>query len=456
MRSLLVNQDSATFLAVACLAVLMLAGGGGDAAPALAGLVQGIVAMIGAARLFTASRHEVSPPWTVYAVAGMAVAVPVLQLLPLPPVVWHALPGRALLRASLDLVQAGDSWRPLSLYPFETLAVLMTLVPAMIMLFLASSIRASGRVLLLILIVMVALLALAIGTVQVSGAEGNIFRFYSPSSPILAGFQSNRSGQADIFLIAIVCVGGITRELYPKAAISGRKWRFLLLNGTAGLLFALAVVLTRSRFGMVMVPVALLFQMAFLRPALGLSQRAFVGGAGLLLAVGGAGLALISHIPKVSVSLVRFATSSELRPEIWKDTLYLIAKYSPWGTGMGTFEPVYQLDERLEMLTFRIVNRAHCDFLELYLEGGVPAVTILSLMAIIVMVSAVKALRQTSAPGRWQVWCAVWGLFLIGAHSLFDYPLRSMSLEAIFAVLVAIILCGARQNISRSKMEVHA
>nr|WP_256432818.1 O-antigen ligase family protein [Novosphingobium sp. SG751A] len=290
---------------------------------------------------------------------------------------------------------------------------------------------------------------------QVSGAEGNPFRFYSSSSNLLNGFQSNRSGQADIFLIAIVCVGGITRELYPKAAISGRRWRFLLLNGTAGLLFALAVVLTRSRFGMVMVPFALLFQLAFLRPALGMSQRAFAGLVALLLAAGGAALALLATIPKVAESLGRFLTKTELRPEIWKDTLYLIDKYSPWGTGMGTFEPVFQLDERLDWLTFRIVNRAHCDFLELYLEGGVPAAIILSVIVAIVIVAAVKALRKSSAPGRWQVWCAVWGLFLIGAHSVFDYPLRSMSLEAIFAVLVAIILGGARRTVSRSEMEVH-
>lgn len=454
MRNLLVNQGRTGFLAAACFLVLLLAGGGGDAAPALAGVVQAIVAIIAMVWLMAMRRDEGTPPLTAYAIAALAIAVPVLQLVPLPSAAWQALPGRELMRESLTLVAAANSWRPLSLFPFETLAVLMTLVPAAIMLLLASSLRSSGRVLLLILLVLVSLLALAVGAVQVSGADGNPLRFYNPNSAILSGFQSNRSGQADIFLIAIVCVGGITRELYPKAAIANRRWRFLLLNGTIGLLFALAVVLTRSRFGMMMVPFALLLQLAFLRPALGMSRRAMAVGAGLLALIIAGGVALIGSIPKVSLALSRFTTTTELRPEIWKDTLYLIDKYAPWGTGMGTFEPVFQLDERLDWLGYRIINRAHCDFLELYLEGGIPALVILAVIVAIVVGAAVKGLRQSSGPGKWQIWCALWGLFLIGAHSVFDYPLRSMSVEAIFAVMVAIILCGARQKTTRSELEI--
>ncbi|WDF72851.1 O-antigen ligase family protein [Novosphingobium sp. KACC 22771] len=453
MRNLLVNQDRTTFVTLACLFILFVAGGGGDAAPSLAGVVQAVVAVMFAIWLMTLRADEVSPPLATYAVAALVLALPLLQMMPLPPAVWHGMPGRELMRESLALVGAADDWRPLSLFPFETLAVLMTLVPAVIMLFLASSLRSSGRLLLLILIVFVALLALAVGAVQVSGADGNVMRFYNANSAILSGFQSNRSGQADIFLIAIVCVGAVTRELYPKEAIASRRWRFLLLNASAGLLFALAVVLTRSRFGMIMVPLALLLQMAFLRSALNLSRRALVVGGGVLALCAFGGLALIGNIPKIGLALSRFTTTVELRPEIWKDTLYLTHKYAPWGSGMGTFEPVFQLDERLDWLGYRIINRAHCDFLELYLEGGIPAVVILALVVMIVAWAAVKGLRQTSGPGQWQIWCALWSLCLIGAHSALDYPLRSMSVEAIFAVMVAIILCGARPKKTRPELE---
>lgn len=454
MRSLLVNQGRETYFAVACLLVLMMAGGGGDAAPGLAGGVQALVAFMAAVRLVTVSRSGIALPWTVIAVACLALALPLLQLIPLPPSVWHALPGRQLTQQVLALAAADQSWRPLSLFPFETLAVLMTLVPALVMLMFASSVRTSGQTLLLIALVLVAFLGLVVGAVQVSGADSNMLRFYNPSSPILSGFQSNRSGQADVFLIAIVCIGGITRELYPKAAIAGRRWHFLLLNATGGLLLSLAVVLTRSRFGMVMVPVALILQLAFLRPALGMSKRIFGLLVGAVAAVGAGAIAALSGIPKVSEALTRFMTTTELRPEIWKDTLYLIDKYAPWGTGMGTFEPVFQLDERLDWLGFRVVNRAHCDFLELYLEGGIPAAVILTVITALVAFAAWRALRQKAGPGRWQIMCAIWGLFLIGAHSLFDYPLRSMSLEAIFAVLVAIILCSARRPNIRPELKV--
>jgi hypothetical protein len=114
-------------------------------------------------------------------------------------------------------------------------------------------------------------------------------------------------------------------------------------------------------------------QAVLVRPRLGLGWRWLAG-----VALAGVALALLAWVglsenTMIQRALNRFATNAEFRPEIWKDTLYSIGVYAPWGTGMGTFLPVFQLNERLEIVSNMIVNRAHDDYLELALKQGARA-----------------------------------------------------------------------------------
>ena len=54
-------------------------------------------------------------------------ALPAIQLVPLPPALWQALPGRDLVAESLALAGSPGLWMPLSLDPGRTLVALVGL-----------------------------------------------------------------------------------------------------------------------------------------------------------------------------------------------------------------------------------------------------------------------------------------------------------------------------------------
>jgi hypothetical protein len=67
-------------------------------------------------------------PGALWALTAALVLIPVLQLAPLPPALWQALPGRLQEMRSLDLIGEENSWRPLSLVPDATLATGLCMV----------------------------------------------------------------------------------------------------------------------------------------------------------------------------------------------------------------------------------------------------------------------------------------------------------------------------------------
>ena len=105
----------------------------------------------------------------------------------------------------------------------------------------------------------------------------------------------------------------------------------------------------------------------------------------------------------------------------------------PFGTGFGTFLPVYEAYEGAEGVGRLILHQAHNEPAQLLLVGGIPGLLVLGVCATIV-------LRQVRVAWEKPVSrAAVLGLALIAAHSLVDYPLRtlSVSVAAIFLLALA-------------------
>ena len=65
--------------------------------------------------------------------------------------------------------------------------------------------------------------------------------------------------------------------------------------------------------------------------------------------------------------------SSDPRWQINRIAWVAAMDFFPVGSGIKSFEPVFQLFERPHELTDELVNNAHNDWLELFLEGGIPA-----------------------------------------------------------------------------------
>ena len=74
--------------------------------------------------------------------------------------------------------------------------------------------------------------------------------------------------------------------------------------------------------------------------------------------------------------------SSDLRWPLVSITANAAKDYLPFGSGIGTFAPIYQRYEPLEYLQESYVNRAHNDWLETWLEGGlITAAVVCALVA---------------------------------------------------------------------------
>ena len=115
-----------------------------------------------------------------------------------------------------------------------------------------------------------------------------------------------------------------------------------------------------------------------------------------------------------------------------------ILSYFPVGAGVGTFLDVYPLHERVADLIPAVVNRAHNDGLETLFEGG--AASLLLLLGFIGWLGAATYrafVREDALEGR-QARAGAIAMWLLLIHSLWDYPLRTVALEALFCFCVAL------------------
>lgn len=441
MRKLVREQGAITLLVAATVLVNTVLGGSGVSFPLVELALQLVLAMAVVLWIFLIRQRDLaSIPGALWALAATLAVIPLLQLVPLPPSVWQALPGRLVEMRSLNLIGEESSWRPLSLVPDATLATGLCMVAACVPMLMVAALHRSGRSLVFGAVTLAAVLSVVWGAGQLAGGEANLFRIYGSQYGFLQGFQNNRNSEADVLLVGMICGAALVRDMVLAEVLPNQRRLVLGAVGMLSLVLMLGVVLTGSRTGMALILPALVAQAVLVRPWLGLGWRWLAG-----LGLAGVGLAVLAWIglsenTMIQRAINRFAANGEFRPEIWKDTLYSIGIYAPWGTGMGTFLPVFQLNERLEIVSNMIVNRAHDDYLELALEAGLPGLLVLSVTIVALMYGMLKAFNISDRRSRGQVFCAASVLLVIGAHSLMDYPLRYMSLAGIAALCAAIII----------------
>lgn len=426
---------------IACAIVL---GGGGSPNPLSELMLQLCAAVALVAWLFLPSgtRTPAGPTGIdrrIWWIAAACLALPLLQLVPLPPTLWQALPGRGVERDALGLVGAADTWRPLSLLPERTLASLLALGPPLLAMAMTASLPARARPAILVTVATMALASAALGALQLAGGD-DAFRLYPYSHRgWLTGFQANRNAEADVLLIGLAALAAIaalprTPSSSPRSLVRAGYSRWLW--PAAGLL-TVATVLTGSRTGIaLMVLLSLGLALLHRSGAAALRGRltAVLAVAALLFA--GAVAALVAN-PVLRRVAGRFALSGDYRGELWTDTLYAIGQFWPAGAGMGTFTPVLMAAERLEVVDPTIPNRAHNDYLELILEAGLPGIAVALVIAVLVATLARGAWRRGTE--RATLTFALPTIAVIALHSVVDYPLRSMALACLAGVAAGML-----------------
>lgn len=376
-------------------------------------------------------------------ILAVVAALPLLQLVPLPPGIWTNLPGRSDELEAYRLIHVAPPWRPISLSPATTWAAFLALIPPAAVLLGALRLDARRQLELVLLLGVVVLANLVLGAAQLAGGWTSPFYLYPDNTNLdsAVGFFANRNHLADLLLISLPLGAGAAAAL---AGLLGPLRRERIYWGL-GLFVFVAMVgigVVRSRAGLVLLPLAmggaalLLARAVRSRPRHALA----LAGSGVLAAVLVVSLGL-------SPLLDRFQSSGapEGRLEAWPRVFAVGSAHLPVGAGFGVFDPVYRAAEKLTELTPVYLNHAHNEYLEVFVEAGWPGVAGLVLILILVARLAAPVWRDRS-PEALLARGASLALLLVALHSAVDYPLRTEAIAAVAALCVAILARQARQS----------
>lgn len=377
--------------------------------------------------------------------AAIIVAAPTVQLWPLPPWIWSSLSGREPIYQGF--IQAGidPPWLPLSLKPETTLRSCLSLAPP-IAVFLSAALLGPGtRRSMAFFVLIAATLNVVLGVAQVAGGPQSPLRFFETTNLNAAvGFFANRNHYSALSYSAMALLGAWSIGLFRDRdeIRAGPLVLCLLLYAT--LIFG--VVSAASRAGLLLMVSAGLGLGAMALHEFSRSDSHDTARAGevsrllgKLLAVAASTTVLTAAIwSDTLVQIVERIASYEPRVDIFRTTWKAASAYMPVGAGFGTFASIYQWFETPQQITPELINRAHNDWLELWLEGGVPSLAVVAVLSVSLLAASRRVWRDVgNGFGDFDQRLARASsivVLLLAIHSLVDYPLRTTALACVFAL----------------------
>lgn len=216
-------------------------------------------------------------------------------------------------------------------------------------------------------------------------------------------------------------------------------WIFL-----AAVLFA-ALVFSRSRMGILSALVSLTAVLALAGTG-SLSPRARVAmGASFLVAIVGLAVWIGSDpvITRFETLGDQYSHPGQDRVSIWRDTLQLIHLHPVLGSGLGTFAVVYPSVQTAFLNNF--VDHAHCDYLQIATELGVPG-TILVFGAILwILRLTVLDCKRGGEYDKAISFACLGSITAILLHSLADFNLYIPANALVFAIILALAWSSAHR-----------
>jgi O-antigen ligase len=377
--------------------------------------------------------------------------LPLLQLVPLPPLLWTALPNRGPSEAAFTLSGQPTPWMPISVTPQETWLSFLALI-APIAIFLATLLLPyRDRRWLTLVVLAVGALSVIVGLIQVAQGPNSPLRFFEITNPTEAvGFFANRNHFAAFLYVllllaaawavhAAMSVGNLRTSEFQAgsliAVVAGFTLLVVLLAGEA---------MARSRAGLALTIVALFgaFALGFTDRRLrsGITPNKVLLAAVALAVIFAVQYALYRILERFDVDLTQDA-----RLDFGKHTIEAAKAYMPIGSGLGSFVPVYALFETPEdTLANTFANHAHNDILEFWLEAGIFSLALMACFAIWFVFRAVQIwqsiLPRAGALDLSLARAATLIVTLVVAHSFVDYPLRTGAMTAMLAFACGLMI----------------
>lgn len=380
-------------------------------------------------------------------VAILIALLPLLQLLPLPGVLWK-LPGA---RPPLlqDLEAAGVAAPDLrwSLTPGATARDLWFLLPGMALFFCMLAVRRTAWRPMLWLLVGLAIGNLVFAVVQFAAGKQSMLNPYPDFAPAWGGIFANTNHQADLLVIGLMLALMFLAHAWRRARDSRNFGVALVVPAALAFVLVAALPVVGSRAGVIVAMIMLmgvtlgsgLTRLRALR-----ENRALQVGALLTVVVFVVGVQAAVGWLRIDAS---DPTVKDSRARMLVETLRVGADHAPLGAGVGSFVPAYQQGARNDGLMNVYVNNAHNDYAQWWLEAGILGVAITLLALGVLVRTLVRLLRlPLESSTRTCGLAAMMGIGVIVLHSMVDYPLRTQALMAVFAVLsgIAVAAAGAK------------
>lgn len=426
------REEGLAFSAMALMAVAFLLGGASRQNALAAAVIEltALPVLVLALLILLARPDIVSRHRLFLAVIVGAMLLPLLQLIPLPPDVWGALPGREQVRLALEVAQLDPPWLPVSFTPEETWKAFLFLIPPVAM---ALAVMILGRRLALNLVLMAIVAGMAsilIGAMQLIGGVDFLRLWWSGGAPV-TGLFANRNHLA-VFLVMTMPCALVLAAQQTRAPRSGALGSWLLIAYLGLAVVALGVILSRA--GILLLGPVLVFGLWAAWRASGrgrLPMSVVIGGGVVLLAVVAVSALALDPL------MARFA-GDDGRSQFWPPAIEAAQSLLPLGGGVGSFDTVYRAQEPLSLLDPQFFNHAHNDYLELWLEGGWLAVSLI-VAGLVWLVR--RSLTVWSAPGSRMALAQAASISLVAivAHSFVDYPLRTLAIAVVFAALAGFL-----------------
>ena len=398
--------------------------------------------------LYTISRSAWMPGRGPIVLLLVLAGVMALQLLPLPPSIWHDLPGRGPIAALDEALGRADHWRPLSLVPGRTLNALASLIVPITACLIALAYRLD-RAALLWAVFALGLASSVLGLLQVSGLSFLYFYDFA-SAGTASGLLANRNHGATLAVITLL-TGFFLVVQHGRQSERGLR-RAILLGGVAIALLSALVSGSRAGLAALMAAAVLAMAMAFAAGMFPIGGRRRAGrgqavntvsgrpNTGLVVAAAALSLAAVialfvmfDAIPALD-RLAQRGIGDQMRAGLWPVLVEMLRTYTWAGTGFGSFEEVYHIHERTALMAPQYVNQAHNDVAQFLIEGGAAAAGIAVLGAVWVLRRMVRSMRGQWSAARAIYWFGI--VLVLFAASAVDYPLRTPLMQVVGVFLL--------------------
>lgn len=389
---------------------------------------------------------------------GLAVFIllAILYLVPIPPGFWHSLAGRQEVAASDIETGLQAIWRPSTLTPDNGWNALASFSAPLAVVLLGIQLDRENLYRLVPLVIGCGAASGLFGLLQMIGSVDSSLYFYRITNHGSAvGLFANRN-HAAVLLASLFPILAAFASVSAGSADQQKSRQLIAVS--IGLVLIPLLLITGSRSGLLVGLIGLAGAAAIYRPPApghkirrGDGRRKF----GLVPVAAGVvtvSLGVLTFVLSRATAIDRLfvqTTLEDQRGNFWIESMHLGWQYLPWGAGLGAFAEAYGTSEPPYLLDSTYLNRAHNDWIEVFVTMGAVGSCMILVLALVYFRATFLLWFRADATRR-SVRIARASIIVIGmiaTASVFDYPLRTPIMMCMLAILT-LWLAAAHQEAS--------